>query len=144
MNRLSVGLNASYIYTNLVLDILNTDSRNSGLEGASPFLTNTDISYHHTNGEKSLTASLILNYYSDRIHTIGATGFNDIMEEGVATLDFATTYGINRNLSIKFKASNLLNSAYKLSRESSVTNDIITLSEFKKGQNISLGISYEF
>lgn len=144
MNRLSVGLNASYIYTNLILDILNTDSRNSGLEGASPFLTNADISYHHTNGDKSLTASLILNYYSDRIHTIGAAGFNDIMEEGVSTLDFAASYGINRNLSIKFKASNLLNSAYKLSRESSVSNDIIILNEFKKGQNISLGISYDF
>ena len=144
MNRVSLGLNASYIYTNLVLDILNTTPRNSSLEGASPFLTNTDITYHHTKGDKSLTTSFMLNYISDRIHTIGATGFNDIIEEGVATLDFAASYAFNSHLSLKLRASNLLNSAYKLSRESSVSNNKVILNEFKKGQNISLGVSYDF
>ena len=144
MNRLSLGLNTSYIYTNLLLDILNTEPRDSGLEGASPFLANADISYHLTNGERSLTASLIFNYFSDRIHTVGAAGFKDIIEEGVGTLDFAVSYGFNKNLSVKLNASNILNSAYRLSRESNVSEDIVILNEYKKGQNISLGISYQF
>jgi outer membrane receptor protein involved in Fe transport len=143
MNKLSIGLNASYIRTNLTLNILNTKPRESGLEGASPFLTNADISYHQTNNDKSITASLVLNYFSDRIHTVGAAGFEDIVEEGVATLDFAASYGFNRNLSIKFRASNLLNSANILSRKSSISDDNVILNQFKKGQNISLGVSYE-
>jgi outer membrane receptor protein involved in Fe transport len=144
MNRFSVGLNASYIHTDVLLDILNTEPRNSGLEGASPFLANTDISYHYTQDEKSFVASLIFNYFSDRIHTVGAAGFKDIMEEGVPTLSFASTYSVNRRLSFKLNASNLLNSPYRLSRENSVSDDKVILNEFKKGQNISLGISYEF
>ncbi|MCE5180065.1 MAG: TonB-dependent receptor [Porphyromonadaceae bacterium] len=144
MNRLSVGLNASYIYTNLTLDILNTESRNSGLEGASPFLANLDLSYTHTKGEKSFVASFIFNYFSNRIHTIGAKGFKDIIEEGVPTLDFASSYSLNNHLSLKLKAQNLLDASYRLSRESSVSDEKVILNEFKKGQNISLGVSYEF
>lgn len=144
MNRLSVGLNASYIHTDMLLDILNTTQRKSGLEGASPFLANSDISFHFTQGEKNFVASLIFNYFSDRIHTIGAAGFKDIIEEGVPTIDFAASYNLNRHLSLKLRASNLLNHAYRLSRESSVSDNKVILNEFKKGQNISLGVSYEF
>lgn len=144
MNRLSAGLNASYIYTNLELDILNTDPRNSGLEGASPFLVNFDLSYNYTKKERSLIASFIFNYFSSRIHTIGAGGYNDIIEEGVATLDFAASYKFTQHFSLKAKASNLLNPAYQLTRESSSSNGNVILNEFKKGQNMSLGVSYEF
>ena len=144
INRLSVGLNASYIYTNLLLNIDNTESRNTGLEGASPLLVNTDVSYMFSKREKSWVASLIFKYFSDRIHTIGTKGYRDIMEEGVPTLDFATSYSFNRNLSIKLKAVNLLDASYKLSRESSTVSDRVVLNEFKKGRNISLGFSYEF
>lgn len=144
MNRLSLGFNASYIYTNLLLDILNTEPRESGLEGASPFLANVDLSYHHIKRDKSFVASFIFNYFSDRIHTVGAAGFEDIIEEGVPTLDFAASYGFNRRLSLKLRASNLLNASYRLSRESSESRDNIVLNEYKKGQNVSLGVSYEF
>ena len=142
-NRLSIGLNASYIYTNLELDILNTEPRNSGLEGASPFLANIDLSYNYMKRDKNFVAAIVFNYFSSRIHTVGARGFNDIMEEGVPTLDFVTSYKFNKHLSMKVKASNLLNPSYRLTRESSA-GEKITLNEFKKGQNIGLGISYEF
>lgn len=144
MNRLSAGLNLSYIYTDLLLKIENTTPRNSGLEGASPFLMNADLSYSYSKKDKNLTASLIFNYFSNRIHTLGAKGFEDIMEEGVPTLDFAASYSFNRNLSVKLNAANLLNAPYRLSRKSSVTDDKVVLNEFKKGQKISLGVSYDF
>lgn len=144
MNRLSAGLNASYIYTNLELDILNTDPRNSGLEGASPFLMNFDLSYNYAKKEKSLIASFIFSYFSSRIHTIGAGGYNDIVEEGVATLDFAASYKFNKHFSLKAKASNLLNPSYLLTRKSSSSSESLVLNEFKKGQNMSVGVSYQF
>ena len=144
MNRLSVGLNASYIYTNLTLDMLNTEPRSSSLEGASPFLANLDFSYTHTKKEKSFVASIIFNYFSHRIHTIGAKGFKDIIEEGLPSLDFASSYSLNNHLSLKLKAKNLLNASYRFSRESSLLDEKIILNELKKGINISLGASYEF
>ncbi|MEA5129611.1 MAG: TonB-dependent receptor [Proteiniphilum sp.] len=144
MNRLSAGLNASYIYTNLRLDVLNTNPRDTELEGASPFLANFDLSYNYAKREKSFVASLIFNYFSDRIHTIGARGFNDIIEEGVPTLDFASSYNFNTHFSLKLRAANLLNASYRLSRESSTANEKVVLNEFRKGRNISLGVSYQF
>ncbi|MDO5663942.1 MAG: TonB-dependent receptor [Bacteroidia bacterium] len=144
MSRLSIGLNASYIYTNLKLNMRDTEVRNSQLEGASPVLVNMDLSYNYTKKDKNLIASIILNYFSNRIHTIGSKGYKDIIEEGVLTLDFAASYKFNRHLSLKAKASNLLDPSYRLSRKSSSTDEKIVLNEFKKGQNISLGISYEF
>ena len=144
MNRLSAGLNASYIYTNLELDVLNTQPRNTGLEGASPFLANFDLSYNYAKKEKSFVASLIFNYFSDRIHTIGARGYKDIIEGSVPTLDFASSYSFNKNFSLKLRAANLLNASYRLSRESDAPNEKVVLNEFKKGLNISLAISYQF
>ncbi|NDV46302.1 TonB-dependent receptor [Paludibacter sp. 221] len=142
-NRLSAGLNASYIYTNLKLDIRNTEVRNSGLEGASPFLANADIAYSYTKNEKSLLATLVLNYFSNRIYTVGAGGFNDIIEEGLFTLNCAVSYKFDTHFTLKLKASNLLNPSYQLTRESS-SGEKITLNEYKKGQNINIGISYDF
>ncbi len=142
-SKLSVGLNASYIYTNLELNVLNTTPRNSGLEGASPMLANLELSYTYTQKDKNLTASLVLNYFSSRIHTVGAGGFKDIVEEGVPTLNFAASYKFNKHFSLKAKAANLVNAPFRLTRESS-SGEKITLNEYRKGQNLSIGISYEF
>ncbi|MDR2910269.1 MAG: TonB-dependent receptor [Bacteroidales bacterium] len=142
-NRLSAGLNASYIYTNLTLDIRNTEARNSQLEGASPFIANFDLSYNYAKKDRILLATLVLNCFSSRIHTVGAGGFNDIMEEGVPTLNFAASYNFNSHFTLKANASNLLDPSFRLTRESS-TGEKVTLNEYKKGLNLSIGLSYEF
>lgn len=141
--RLSMGLNGSYILTKMEIDYINNTTRNSQLEGAAPLIGNFDITYNHSNNDKNLTASLIFNYFSERIHTIGMLGFKDIVEEGVGTMDFVSSYKFNKNFTVKLKASNLLNPSYKLTREKSSSDNQIILNEFKKGMNISLGVSYE-
>lgn len=141
-NKLSVGLNTSYIFTNLNLTLTNTPERNSGLEGASPFILNTDITFSYTKDNKSLMTSLVLNYFSNRIYTIGTLGFKDIMEKGVPTLDFVGSYKFNSQFSLKFKAANLLNPSFSLLRGSNESGEMITLNEYRKGVNISLGISF--
>lgn len=141
-NKLSFGLNTSYIFTNLNLTLTNTPERKSGLEGASPLILNTDITYSYTKENKSLMTSLVLNYFSNRIYTIGTLGFKDIMEKGVPTLDFVGSYKFNSQFSLKFKAANLLNPSYSLVRESNEADEMITLNQYKKGVNISLGVSF--
>lgn len=144
INRFSAGMNVSYIYTDLRLNVLNTEPRRSGLEGASPLLVNADLSLQHSRKDRNFQSSLIFGYFSDRIHTIGARGYRDIMEEGVPTLDLAASYGLGGHISFKFKASNLLDSTYRLSRDSSSGGEKVILNEYRKGRNISLGISYQF
>ncbi|MGI6572492.1 MAG: TonB-dependent receptor domain-containing protein [Fermentimonas sp.] len=144
VNRLSVGLNASYIYTDLLFDVTGTEPRHTQLEGASPILVNFDISYHYSKNDRGLIASLILNYFSDRVHTIGALGYKDIVEEGVPSMNFVLSYNFNRHFSAKLNCSNILNDPYRLTRESVGESEKVILDEYKKGQNISLGLSYEF
>ncbi|MFT3740966.1 MAG: TonB-dependent receptor [Breznakibacter sp.] len=140
--KLSIGLNASYIYTNIEVDIENTPKRNTQLEGAAPFITNFDISYNSTNSDRNLAVSLVFNYFSDRIHTIGAQTYKDIVEEGVPTLDFVSSYKFNKHFTLKLKATNLLDPSYRLTRESSNAQNI-TLNEYRKGMSVGLGLSFE-
>ncbi|MFR9603682.1 MAG: TonB-dependent receptor [Rikenellaceae bacterium] len=142
-NRLTFGLNGSYIYTQAKVDFA-TDPSGSQLEGAAPYIANTDLSYSITRGTKSFTNTVVLNYVSDKIYTIGTEGYNDIVEKGVPTLDFVSSAKLNDKLSLTLKARNLLDSTYELSRESSNSDETIVLSSFKKGMDISLGLSYSF
>lgn len=141
--KLSMGMNVSYIHTFLNLKLTNTPERKSGLEGASPFILNSDLTYTYTQNEKSFISSFVFNFFSDRIYTIGALGFNDIKEKGIPSLDLATAYKFNSKWTLKFKASNLFNPTFIKFRESSTSNESIQLNEFSKGVNVSLGVSFD-
>ncbi len=143
VNRLSAGLNASYIYSDLRLQIVNTTPRNEQLEGAAPVILNFDLSHNFSAGEVDFVNSFVFNYFNGRIHTIGAQGFKNIMEEGVPTLDFVSSSKVNRNLTLKLKASNIMNPAFRLTRDTSVGSQKIVLSEFRKGTSLSIGLTYD-
>ena len=133
---------ASYIYTNVTLDIVNTDPRRSQLEGASPFLANADLSYTLMAGERNFTASLVAAWFSDRIYTLGTRSYHDIMEEGLATLDFVASLELDSHWSLKLKAANLLNPSHRLTRRIDGMAEPLVLNEYKKGMDFSLGVSF--
>ena len=142
MRRLSVGLNASYIYSDMELDIVNTPRRHSALEGASPLLVNGDVSYNYSSGERALNVSLVAGWFSDRIHTLGTRGYDDIIEESVLTMSAVASYKINSHWTVKFKAGNLLNPALRLTREYAGIGRIV-MGEYRKGIDVSVGVSFE-
>lgn len=141
---LSTGINASYIYSQLKVDVLNTPKKTSELEGSAPLLANFDITYNSSINDKKFVSSLVLNYFSDRIFTIGTLSYQDIIEKGVVGLDFVSSLGINKNLTLKFKAKNILDPTYQLSRKGNTNNKNIILNSYKKGVNLGLGLSYKF
>jgi TonB-dependent receptor len=142
MRRLSLGVNASRIYSNLEFDVTNTAPRRTRLEGASPWLVNGDLSYNYSSGERVLNLSLMAGWFSDRIHTLGTRTYNDIMEESVATLSMVASYKLNNHWAVKFKAGNILNSPVRLSREFDGVGRMV-LEEYRKGVDVSLGVSFE-
>lgn len=142
-NKLSLGWNASCIYTNLLLDIANTEPRNSRLEGASPFITNLDLSYSLTAGERNLTASVVLNYFSDRVYTIGTRQYNDIIEKGLLTLDVVASFALDNHVTLKLKAANLLDPAHRLVREIGDGAETVVLNEYRNGMDASLGVAFD-
>ena len=149
--KLSTGINFSYIKTdvtlsnfsgNLPLDFTN---KKSELEGASPILVNGDLSYQYKSDNFEFNSTVVANYFSDRIYAIGVGGYNDVEENGLVTLDFVSSVKIKNHWGISFKAKNLLDPDFKLTRKSaSETAEPIVLRSYQKGINLSLALSYEF
>jgi outer membrane receptor protein involved in Fe transport len=146
-NALSLGLNASYLNTSVNLNqnsIAQFTNNTSQLEGATPLLINTDLSYKHTFEKSELTSTIVLNYFSDRVYSIGTRGFENIVEKSVPTLDFVTRLKLNKNIDLSLKASNLLNPNFTLSRDGALGGDNVILRDFKKGINSSISFGYNF
>lgn len=141
MSRLTLGVNGAYTYTCAKVP-LATDPSGSQLEGAAPWIVNADLTYLFLKGSNSFTGALVFNYFSDRIYTIGTEGYQDIMENGVPTLDFVASTKIGKHFSINLKARNLLNAAHQLTRKGNATNDEVILSKYKRGMDFSIGLSY--
>ncbi|MDR1671314.1 MAG: TonB-dependent receptor [Alistipes sp.] len=143
-NRLTVGLNASYIHSDLEFDVMNTPVRKTRLEGASPFMLNGDVSYNHIRGIKALNVSLVVNWRGSQIHTLGTRNYKDIIEEGVTTLSLVTSLKVNNFLTLKLKAGNLLDPTHSLTREYRTRPGKLVLEEYRKGIDVGVGMSFDF
>ncbi|MCP2042586.1 TonB-dependent receptor [Pontibacter sp. HSC-36F09] len=146
-HRLNAGLNASYIHTNVNLPSFFTET-SSTLEGAAPYILNADLTYNLvTDKNVDVTSALVLNYLSDKVHTLGTRGFNNLIEKSITTLDFVTAVGLNEHLKLNLKAKNLLNPAYKLTREgagSDTNAQSVTIGSYKRGVQFDFGVTYQF
>ncbi|MCO7184465.1 TonB-dependent receptor [Tenacibaculum sp. XPcli2-G] len=150
---MSAGVNFTYMHTDQdlkkeikgVSGYATTFNRDSDeLQGASPFLVNANLNYTPTQFKnyKPIT-SLVFSYFSDRIHALGAGELGNIIEKEVPTVDFVWKNKFGENWEVDLKAKNLLDPSIKRVRENTSIGDV-TLSEYKRGTNISLGLKYKF
>lgn len=146
-NVLSVGANASYLYTSQKLEnvepLFTKVHGTSALQGASPLLVNADVSYLYNAKNWNWTSTAVLNYFSDRIYSLGTRGFSDVIEKGIPTLDFISSASINKKWGVDLKVRNLLNPEFRLERETDAKENIV-LESYKRGVDLSLGVSYRF
>lgn len=143
MRRLSMGLNVSCIHSSMQLDVVNTPQRRSELEGASPWLVNADLSYNYSTEKRVLNLSLVAGWSSNRIHTLGTQGYNDIIEESAMTLSLVSSLRLSDRWIVKMHAANLLNPHYRLTRKLSQSDGEIVLDEYRKGMNLSVGVTFD-
>lgn len=145
----------------------NRDS--DDLQGASPVLINADVSYSPTFKSYKPKANLVFSYFSDRIDALGSGQIGNIVEKGVATLDFVWKNEINKNFEINASVKNLLNPSIERVRENAVIGESLAadlnipvvrritengqeefvspefaLSSFRRGVNVSLQFKYKF
>lgn len=144
LHKMNFGLNGAYTYTMAKVEQA-TDPTGSQLEGAAPFIGNADITYQFKHNDFGITGTIVCNYFSDRVYTIGTQGYKDIIEKGVPTLDIVIGGQINKHLSLDLKMKNLINPSYQLFREASgENNEKIILNDYTKGRNFSIGLTYKF
>lgn len=145
--KIMAGVNASFLASKVNLNsssIAQFTNTTSDLEGATPFLMNADISINKKYNDNTFISSLVFNYFSERVYSIGTRGFENVLEKGIPTLDLVSSYEFNENYSIKLKATNLLNPDFQLTRAGFNGGENVVLSNYKKGVNVSLGFSYDF
>ncbi|AJR02937.1 TonB-dependent receptor [Siansivirga zeaxanthinifaciens] len=140
---LSVGANVTLMKTELKYNTSNTSFNYTGsssqLEGASPFTLNTDISYQFKNVGNSTIASLVFNYQSDKVFSIGTNFQENIIEKGVPMVDFIFSHQFSKKIAVKFNAKNILNPSFETYRD---IPEKLTMSFYKKGATFSAGISF--
>lgn len=153
--QFTLGANVSYAYTNQELSgekifkdtngFLNANftEDESKFQGASDLLVNADISFNKDwENDKSLLMTLAYNYFSDRIYAIGTDSRGNIVEKGMGSLDFILRSKITRNIGVNITARNLLNPNFERVQENA--DQDISVQNYKKGANFSLGINYQF
>ena len=145
-NVLAAGANVSYLFSKQKLEdptpqFTNTEDQ---LEGASPWIVNADISYKANFSNFELMPTLVFNYFSDRIYTLGSRGFQNLMEKGVPTLDFNMSSTIKKKFGINLKVENILNPDREYYREFQDQANPLLIESYKRGVDFSLGLSYKF
>ncbi len=146
-HTLNVGLNASYLVSEVNLSstsIAQFQKASSELEGATPFLVNADITFNKKYENDELSSALVVNYFSDRVYSIGTRGFENIIEKGIPTLDLVSSLKLGKKYGIKLKVTNLLNPSFQLNRDGSTSGNNIVLRNYKKGVNLSIGFTHNF
>jgi outer membrane receptor protein involved in Fe transport len=141
------GLNTSFLVSNVNLDsgsVAQFTNATSDLEGATPFLLNADIAVNKKINDNTFISSLVFNYFSERVYSVGTRGFENVLEKGIPTLDLVSSYKFKEHYSLKLKATNLLNPDFQLTRAGFNGGDNVVLRNYKRGVNLSLGFTYDF
>ncbi|MDN3596200.1 TonB-dependent receptor [Zunongwangia endophytica] len=142
-HELAFGLNTSYLYSRQDLSNRNTNFTNSEdeLEGASPWVLNTDLTYNYDSTNFNLMSSVVLNYFSDRIYSLGVQQQGNIVETGIPTLDFIAKGTISKHWGVSAKVQNILDPEFQLTQDD-INGGTNVINNFNKGIVFSLGLSY--
>ncbi len=151
-NNLNFGINTTVMYTQVEIDPTITTFNGSNiaptnlerqLQGASPFLINTDLSYVAAFETHKITSGLDFNIFGDRVYSAGGNGVGDIFEKGFGLLNFNFKDEIGEHVVINFKANNILNPSIERYQDQEDINQELTTYQFDNGINFSLGVTFK-
>ncbi|MCB0375334.1 MAG: TonB-dependent receptor, partial [Sinomicrobium sp.] len=146
--NLRFGFNGSLMYTNTKIaeDNMFLTSNERKLQGASPWLINSDLSYSKTfNARWESVFTLAYNVYGPRIFALGANNLNDAVEKPFHQLDLIWRNEIGKKVAFGISVKNILNDTFRVTQVPSASAlpeaDIYA---FKKGIDFSFSIGYTF
>ena len=152
LKNMSIGFNGSYMYNQIKINpdkilskgvSISPTNLERPLFGASPYLINLDYSYKHNwNNTANTTFTVAYNVFGKRLFVAGSQGAGDIYEMPVNTLDAIINTKLNKRVSLDLSLGNLLNPSVVYKQEYS--DSPLIFSNFKRGVNVGLGLSYSF
>ena len=147
MSFLSPKLREFAVSSNLTLVDSNIDLENVGqtvvltslnrpMQGQSRYVANVIGEWSRPKARS--TARYYLNYFSSRITDVGAFGLPDVIQDGLATMDFVYEYTLKGDdrWKLRFAAENLNNARWFLTQGGE------TFLAYREGRTISVGMSF--
>lgn len=137
----SAQANLSLIHSEVVVEergIFQPTNLHRPLEGQSPFVANAGLVYAPVRGSTEL--GLYYNIFGKRIEAAGGSGLPDIYEMPRHSLDFTFKRQLGNGMRLRFKASNLLDAAYRF--EQSANGVTLLQRRYDVGRTFSLGLTY--
>ena len=143
---LRLGVNASYMYTNVKLPEGGAyTNKERSLQGASPILLNADLTWTHKfKNDGALSLALLYNLQGSRIYAVGVSQLGDIKQQAVHTLNFNANYNINERLGLRLLVNNLLGRDMVYVQDVPFTGQTVEVERFKRGANFEIGVNYKF
>jgi len=146
-----LGVNASYLYSQIMIDTTNKDQGNINvtnvnrqLQGASPFLLNADVTYRQNWKKVKVISDFTLSYNisGKRITEAGVFGLPDIYEKPVNTLNFIWKNKIKENFTLDFKVYNILDPKIQKIQEFDAKTEVV--SSYQLGMTFAVKLGYTF
>ena len=147
LSNFSIGVNAAYIYSQVDISegelalIRVNDPEAKGqrvMFGQSPYIINALLSYD--NFERSINANVNFNVQGERLSVVSTGGIPNVYEQPRPTLDLNVMKGIGDRWAVKFSATNLLDSPYRMTHEFKGVE--YNYSSYRLGRNFSAGVSF--
>lgn len=140
LREFAVSSNFTLVDSNINLEDVSKDvvltSLNRAMQGQSRYVTNMIAEWARPKARS--TARFYLNYFSSRITDVGAFGLPDVVQDGLATLDFVyelTLRGEGR-WKLRFAAENLSNARWGFTQGGE------TFLAYREGRTVSIGTSF--
>lgn len=154
-HALTGGFNISALFSSQDLNNLKVKRENKGytssifsatnstIQGASPLIFNIDLTYRMKCKNYEPQASLVFNYFFDRLYALGSQNNGEIYERGVPSLDLITKHRFSNRFSASANFRNILNPY--IERYQVTPSDVkVNITSFQRGIDLSLGINYNF
>lgn len=143
----SFGLNFAYIHSQVdisdgelaLIRVNDTEADDQRVMfGQSPYIINALLSYD--NSESAINANLNFNVQGPRLAVVSTGGIPNVFEQPRPALDFNLRKGISDRWALKFSATNLLDSPYRMTH---TFKDVeYNYSSYRLGRNFSFGASF--
>ncbi|MEZ4424693.1 MAG: carboxypeptidase regulatory-like domain-containing protein [Gemmatimonadota bacterium] len=117
------------------------------LQDQSRFLVNASLGYD--NADTGTNASLLYNYFDDRVRRYGVAAGNtgirvpDVIEQGRSTLDAKVSQRFGESVKISLSAKNLTNAVVREYQDTAQLGPV-TVGYAPLGVSFSLGVSYAY
>ncbi|MGM0577448.1 MAG: TonB-dependent receptor domain-containing protein [Myxococcota bacterium] len=140
LRDLYVAGNAAWIWSRVEIGADGSKSVQTNqerpLQGQSPFVFNLQVGWD--DADRGSRVALLYNVFGRRIARVGTAGAPDTYEEPVHRLDLVLSQDLGAGVSLGFKAKNLVDPPVEQTQGGRLR------SSFRKGRELSLGVSKRF